>query len=253
MALKISTGLRNFRAAEGSLRKAFEDGVLNVYSGTAPTEADDAPTGVLLCKYTKSSGEVAANARSTPQLLTVTISGTPDAGDVVKLLLDSGAQNYTLVTADATVALVALKVARMLNDSQQVEAIATGTTGVIYVQARIAGVSFTLTENTSTGITVAVSADIVANVAIDTLKLALPTAGVYTKNTDTWSGKALITGVAGYGRFVTSLDLGTDNTTDVRMQGNVSTSGSEFDLSNINFTIGATQTIDIFELTEPSA
>ena len=42
MALKYSTGLRNFLVGEGSLRKAFEDAVLNLYSGAAPANADDA-------------------------------------------------------------------------------------------------------------------------------------------------------------------------------------------------------------------
>ena len=56
MALKYSTGLRNFLVGEGSLRKAFEDAVLNIYSGAAPATADDAPLGVLLAKITKASG-----------------------------------------------------------------------------------------------------------------------------------------------------------------------------------------------------
>ncbi len=52
MALKYSTGLRNFLLGEGSLRKAFEDGQLLIYSGAAPANADDAPLGVLLAKIT---------------------------------------------------------------------------------------------------------------------------------------------------------------------------------------------------------
>jgi hypothetical protein len=252
MALKLSTGLRNFLIGEGCLRKAFEDGILNIYSGTSPTEADDAETGVLLARISKSSGVVAANARSTPKLCTVTISGTPDAGDVVKLDIDGTNYQYTLAAADDSVAKVALKVARMLNDSPHVDAIATGSTGVIYVQSRIAGVDFTLTEETSTGITVAVSADIVANIAVDTLKLGVPVLGVISKNADTWSDVALATGTAGYFRLVTSQDLGTDNATDLRIQGTVSTSGADLNMSNINIVSGATQTIDTFTLTEPA-
>jgi hypothetical protein len=252
MALKITTGLRNFLTGEGSLRKAFEDAVLKIYSGTSPTEADDAATGVLLVKITKSSGAVAADARSTPKLCTVTISGTPNAGDVVKLDIDGTNYYYTLVAADDDLTKVALKVARMLNDSPHVDAIATGSTGVIYVQSRIPGVDFTLTEETSTGITVVVSADIIANAAVNTLKLLAPTAGVITKNADTWSGVALATGTAGYFRLVTSSDLGTDNTTDVRIQGSISTSGADLNMSSINIVIGATQTIDTFTLTEPA-
>src|SRR4030042_4503615 len=116
MALNLSTGLRDFLTGEGTLRKAFEDAVLYIYSGSAPASADLAPTGVALCKVTKASGAVAASARSTPKLCTVTISGTPDAGDIVKLAIDGTNYQYTLVAADTTVALVALKVAQMLND-----------------------------------------------------------------------------------------------------------------------------------------
>ena len=62
MALKYSTGLRNFLVGEGFLRKAFEDGVLNIYSGAAPENADEAPTGVLLARITKASGALSAGA-----------------------------------------------------------------------------------------------------------------------------------------------------------------------------------------------
>ena len=77
MALKYSTGLRNFLVGEGPLRKAFEDGVLNICSGAAPAGADDAPTGVLLAKITKASGALAAGARSTSS--SPATSGTPGA------------------------------------------------------------------------------------------------------------------------------------------------------------------------------
>jgi hypothetical protein len=59
MALKYSTGLRNFLAGDGSLRKAFEDAVPNIHSRAAPSNADDAPLRVLLAKITKTSGAVA--------------------------------------------------------------------------------------------------------------------------------------------------------------------------------------------------
>ena len=39
MALKLSAGLRNFLLGEGNIRKAFEDGILNIYSGAAPANA----------------------------------------------------------------------------------------------------------------------------------------------------------------------------------------------------------------------
>jgi len=86
MALKYSTGLRNFLVGEGCLRKAFEDGALNFYSGAAPANADDAPTGVLLAKITKASGALSAGARSTPKRYKVVI-GSHGAGETFHFAL----------------------------------------------------------------------------------------------------------------------------------------------------------------------
>ena len=86
MALKYSTGLRNFLVGEGSLRKAFEDGVLNIYSGAAPANADEAPTGVLLAKISKASGALVAGARSTPKRYKVVI-GSHGAGETFNFAL----------------------------------------------------------------------------------------------------------------------------------------------------------------------
>ena len=89
MALKLSTGLRNFLLGEGNIRKAFEDGVLNIYSGTAPANAHDAATGTLLCKIAKASGAVAANARSSPQIGLITIgSHAPGETFIIKVTAD---------------------------------------------------------------------------------------------------------------------------------------------------------------------
>ena len=255
MAGKLSTGLRNFRANGGSLRKAFEDGILNIYSGVAPDGADDAPTGVLLAKITKASGAVAANARSTPKRYKVNI-GTHAADQTFKLnvTVDGvGPTTYTYTnTPDAGgVDDVAKAVATMLMDIPQLVAIAEGANGNLYVQGDIAGLDFTLADGSGTGTLTVTSVEAAA--AINTLQLGAPTLGVYAKTSAVWSGVALATGVAGYFRFVTSLDLGTDNTTDLRLQGNVSVSGAELNLSNINFTTGATQTIDTFQLTEPES
>jgi len=253
MALSLSTGLRQFLTGEGSLRKAFEDGILNIYSGAAPANADAAPTGVLLAKITVGSGAVTANARSTPQLKTVTISGTYSG--VAKFLLNGVAIQYSLVAGDSTAALAAVSIARFLNDTQVLSAIETGTTCVIYVQYRFDGGAFTLTENSSTTVSVSVYADIAANVALITCKLGVAVLGAISKDASTWSGVALADGTAGYFRLVTTLD-GADSDTDYsdcRIQCNVSTSGAELNLSNINLVSGATETIDTFTLTEPAS
>jgi hypothetical protein len=251
MALKCSTGLRNFLTGEGSFRKAFEDAVLKIYSGVAPASPDDAETGVLLARITKSSGAVAGGERGTPRLYQIEISGVPDVGDIVKLLVDGQAYNYTLVAGDDTVAKVAIKVARMLNDIPYIDAVPVGDTGFLHVKGRIDGLDLTIAENTSTGITVTVTAKQAAS-RPNTIQFGAPAAGVISKNADIWSGLGIAPGgTAGYFRLVTSQDTGALSTTEVRLQGNISTSGAELNLSNLTIVTGATQTIDGCDLTLP--
>jgi hypothetical protein len=256
MALKLSTGLRQFFVGEGCLRKAFEDGILNIYSGAAPADADVAATGVLLAKITKASGAVVASARSTPQIGLITIaSHAPGETFIINVTVDGvGPTGYTFTNtpdAGAGAADVAKKVAEMLNDIPQLSAIASGSDGNIYVASRLAGVGFTIANGGGTGTISALTSEVVAAVALNTLRLGLPAAGVIAKTADVWSGVALQNGTAGYFRLVTNLDDALLSTTQLRIQGNVSTSGAELNLTNINFAAGATQTIDTFQLTEP--
>jgi hypothetical protein len=257
MALKLSTGLRNFLMGEGSLRKAFEDGILNIYSGAAPAGADDAATGVLLAKITKASGAVVAGERSTPQIGLITIgSHNPGETFIVNVTVDgAGPTGYTFTnTPDAGgVAEVAMKVAEMLNDIPQLCPVASGSDGNIFVMSRLAGLAFTIANGGGTGTISALTSEVKAASALNSLKLANPASGVIQKNSDVWSGVGLATGTAGYFRLVTTLDTGLLSTTELRIQGNVSTSGAELNLSNINITLGATQTIDTFQLTEPAS
>jgi len=257
MALKLSTGLRNFLAGGGSIRKAFEDAVLYIYSGTAPASADAAPTGTLLCKITKSSGSVSSGDRSTPQMGKIVI-GSHAGGEtfIIDVTVDGvGPTSYTYTnTPDAGgVDDVALKVAQMLNDIPQLQAVAIGTGGEIYVEHRIAGGSFTIAKNSGSTGTFTVTSEVRAASVKNTLKFGLPDDGVIAKNDDIWSGVASNSGTAGYFRLVTSSDSLLASETDYRIQGNVSTSGAELNMSSISIVSGATQTIDTFELTIPAS
>ncbi len=53
MTVKLSTGLRNAMAGLTGFGTTFEDGVIYVYSGSQPANADAAVTGTLLGKFTK--------------------------------------------------------------------------------------------------------------------------------------------------------------------------------------------------------
>lgn len=50
--MRISTGLRNYLLSQGSLKGAVDGSVIRIYTGTAPTTADEAVPGTaaLLCE-----------------------------------------------------------------------------------------------------------------------------------------------------------------------------------------------------------
>lgn len=67
-----------------------------------------------------------------------------------------------------------------------------------------------------------------------------------------WSGVNAATGTATFYRHVAAGDDGTLSTSAPRLQGEVGTAGKELNLSSINLTSGATQTIDYYSVTQPT-
>lgn len=155
MALKFSTGLKNqlMNSIRGAVATTFslENGVLWVFSGTQPADADSAATGTPLLKITVSSG----------------------------------AFNH-----------------------------GTGTNG---------------------------------------LNFSAAAAGAMAKTAAVWSGLGLAADTAGWFRFCGNP---TDNllvsTTLPRIDGRVSTTGAELNMSNLSVVVDATSTIDSFTLAFPA-
>ncbi len=78
--------------------------------------------------------------------------------------------------------------------------------------------------------------------------------GVLSKASgETWSGVCGNTGTAGWFRLIAPDDLGTDNTTDARIDGSIATSGGQLNFSSTAFTSGATQTITQFDIIIPAS
>jgi len=258
MSLVLSTGLVNYMMGERALRNALEDCVLDIWGGaTPPTTADEAPTGTKLCRVTKASGSVAATDRSTPRVYKITIPNATNGNTVkINVTVDGvGPTTYTYTIAnppDTTDTMVAIKVARMLNDIAQLVAIADqDATGpaVLWVQGLIDGLDLTLADGGGTT-TATVTAKQAAS-RVNTLYFGPASGGVISKPSDVWSGVNLATGVASYFRFVLPSDSAVLSTTDLRIQGLISTSGSDLDMSNTTLTISATTTIDNYTLTLP--
>lgn len=248
MALKLSTGLRNYLLSMASMRKAFENGVMKIYSGSAPSTADLAPTGTLLCNITKSSGTVSASETAEGKI-SVFIVTTADLLTTVTL----AGTGYTINSAGATMAkdLIAIAMAQLINRTcPECIAIANGTSanGTFHVMSRIEGQTFTSANTANCTMT-----DTVAATREDTIQFAAAASGAIAKNADVWSGVNVETNTAGYFRLVTSGDLGTNNATDLRLQGTCNTSGADLNMSNISLVTGATTTVDTFELTLPAS
>lgn len=56
MALRLSTGLRDALLDTGSFKATMADGVIHIYSGSQPSDADSAETGTQLIIITESGG-----------------------------------------------------------------------------------------------------------------------------------------------------------------------------------------------------
>jgi hypothetical protein len=82
-----------------------------------------------------------------------------------------------------------------------------------------------------------------------------PVAGKISKAAaETWSDTALATGSAGWFRLYRSADNpATSDTTLARIDGAVSTSGAELNISNTSVVIAAVQTVTQFDITMPAA
>lgn len=144
MTTRVSTGLRNYMAASGSVKAALTGGYINIYSGAAPSSADAAATGTLLC----------------------------------------------VVSVDDT------------------------------------GAGLNL-----------------ADTAAD---------GVLGKASEVWSGTNLESGTAGYFRFVESGDDGSSSSSALRLQGDCGVAGKELNLSSVNLTANAVQSIDAGNIVFPT-
>lgn len=65
MAIKLSTGLRGKLMDTGSLKAILAGGLIKIYNGTPPTDADAAVTGTLLCTVSNNSAGTGINFDTT--------------------------------------------------------------------------------------------------------------------------------------------------------------------------------------------
>lgn len=261
MALVFSTNLRTFIADYGSWTHAFNNGMIEIYSGAQPstTTADLAPTGNLLCTLTKASG-----ARTSEVLASGTVTlNTGAAGSVDTLTVNGfeimGSSTPFNTSLTQTAADIAAKCDRnpmnLLYDVTSAGAVITikalpglGASANGWVVASTATTITKTDVNMASGVT-----------AVNGLGMDISVAGVINKNpNEVWSG--VVTGAgtqtAGWFRFKGS--LADDNTLDstlqkwIRMDGTISTTGANMNMSNTSLVNGVTQTLNTFAFTIPA-
>ena len=265
MTLRFSTALRNQILAQQSLADAMSNCFLKVYTGAQPATADAAPTGTLLCTYSSASGTPTREVLGIGSLILAGTSGSAStltyqhlgAGATINLMNGS-------VASDGTVAGTATLVAANINNNPlniYFIASTTGATGVITFTCKPGiGASLNTGVFAGTGSTISFGTPVAVTggvTALNGLRWGGSLAGVLAKDsTQTWSGAAVATGTAQWFRFEAAvIDAGAlDSIAAVsRMDGTVATSGAELNLSNTAIQNTATQTIDTFTVTEPTA
>lgn len=254
MALRLSTGLRTFLMRAGSFKNAFENGVLKIYTGSQPSTADTAVSGTLLNTISLASGAVTSEVLATG---TVTLTGG-NSGTISSLTVNSVQLLAAAVSYDTDLSTTATALATAINDNITVPKYTASASGAVVTIS-----AMPMTGTTPNGYVVASSVtgtltksdvNMAGGVAaVNGLTFGNTASGVISK-TGTWSGVAVATGTAGWFRLQGSAtDAGSTSTTLLRLDGNISTSGANLNMSSTSITSGATSTIDQFDITMPAS
>ena len=272
MTLRFSPGLQNHIAETGSWKDAFDNGSIEIYTGSQPATADLAVSGTLLVTLTSSAG-----AKTDEVLATgvVTLSGGTTTGDNVTTFTLNGVEIAGSTTNwNASLTQTAADIALKINRNPADKYVTATSSGAVITLTALPGIGATMNAK---AIAVGVAGNMVATItsttfgsgtggsaagvtAVNGLRMDYnATAGVMTKDvTQTWSGTAVGAGTqtAGWFRYKGSkADAGSlDSTaTYLRMDGAIATSGAQMNMSSTSITNGALQTLSSFQFTIPAA
>ncbi len=257
MALRYSTAARNFMAGYGSFKDIFQNGRIEIYTGSQPATADAAVTGTLLCTITNNSGSLTNEVLSSG---TVSLTGGA-SGSVNTLTVNSVEIMGAAVNFNTSLTQTAADVAAQINAYHSyAEYIATSSAAVVTITALPGSGTAPNTLTVASTVTTITKTD--ANMAggvaaVNGLKWGAPAATVIAKlASQTWSGTNGNTGTAGYYRMYGSVaDAGglDSGTIYYREDGAISTSGAELNMSSTSLTSAATTTISSWTRTFPTA
>jgi len=253
MAERLSTSLRNGLANQ--FAKLMENGCLDIYSGTQPTDADTAESGTKLVSLTSAAGTLTQEVRATG---TITISGT--SGTITHIAVGgvttTGVEilGATVTWASSNTATAAL-VAAQINTYNFMGITATSDGAVVTLTAPwgAGNVSWDITSTCSGGDMAAADVNFSGGTTpVNGLALGNAAAGVIGLS-GTWSGVIVASGTAGWARLYNSDYVTGASTTALRMDFSVASSGADINLSSTALTLGATLTISTFNVTQPAS
>ncbi|MBT9176368.1 MAG: hypothetical protein DDT20_00681 [Firmicutes bacterium] len=261
MPLRFSPALQNFIAASGSWKDFFDEGSIEIYSGTQPATPDLAVTGTLLVTLTSGGS---AKTHEVASQGTVTLTGGA-SGSVDTLTVNSLAIMDSATPFNASLTQTAADIARKCMRNPRNKLFTVTSSGAVITITANPGqgtlpngwvVASTVTTITKTDVNMGVTTAGVN--AVNGLRMDFnPVAGMFTKDlVQTWSGTAVATGTAGWFRYESSVvDAGALDSAAVflRMDGNIATSGADMTMSSTTITSGAVQTLGNFHFTIPAA
>lgn len=255
-SLKLSRAARNWLANIAPLAKCFRHGVLLIYSGSAPTNPEDAATGTLLVTITDTAG---AHTDEVCMAGSVTITGTGTITNVTiggQSLLDGQTVPFNSTNAQ-TANDLADAINRAQNDPKYRASVTGGAAKVVITALPGAGTvatgAITVTGGTTT--TVNMNTEVAGVAPVNGLKFGNSSSGIVAKlSTQTWSGLAVAAGTPGYFRLRAAVvDAQAIDTIDAfpRIQGDVSSAGATMNLLPDSVTIGVGVPVNTFGLTLP--
>jgi hypothetical protein len=262
--IRYSTGLRDALAGTNDLARALANGRLYIYSGGQPSDADtgaDAFTNLLI--FTASGAAYTPPVKSTGTLV-LSGDGTGGSVDTVKV----GGMAESLIPAagvpwNTNLATTTNDLATAINaqrNSIDITAVSNGVDTVTLstpysLGAQGAGLTLVSTETAGVSLAVADTNFTGGTDAVNGLNLIYPpAAGVISKDSDTWQGTVLVSGNAGWFRFVAGGSSATGaSTLDIRMDGTIATGGADMDVTTLALVLAATEVFSTFQLTVPAS
>ena len=277
MTLRFSPGLQNFAVDTGSWKRAFDNSVILIYTGSQPTTPDLVPSGTLLCTVSNASGAV---TNETLPLGIITLSGGTTTGDNVTAVTLNGINLLAAtVNWDVSLTQTAADVALAINRNPSVCSVVASSAGAVITLTGKPGVGATMNAKT---LATSVAGSMVATVTSTSfgsgsgggtagvtcingllfdynapIGAAGATEGTLTKlSSQTWSG--VVTGAgtqtAGWFRLCQPADPLTQDNLAVyrRLDGAIATSGSQLNFSSTSLTNGAVQTVSTFSIQVPA-